>query len=69
MKRTKPIYDGNKLVTPILHQSEQSLKALAWIGRSNGQVNPGHRSKPKHKLNSFQHFDRTTQLHRIKIPT
>jgi len=53
---------------PILDQSEESLKALAQIGRSNGQVNPGRRSKSKHKLKSFQHFDRSPQCHRVKIP-
>ena len=52
----------------ILHQPEESLKAFAQIGRSNGKVNPGRRSKSEHKLKSFQHLDDTTQLHRIKIP-
>jgi len=30
--------------------------------------NPGRRSKSKHKLKPFQHFDGPTQLHRVKIP-
>jgi hypothetical protein len=51
----------------IFHQAEEPLKALAQIGRSNGQVNPGRRSKSKHKLKAFQHFDGPTQLHRVKI--
>ena len=52
----------------IFHQAEEPLKALAQIGRSNGQVDPGRRSKSKHKLEPFQHFDGPTQLHRVKIP-
>jgi hypothetical protein len=50
----------------ILHQTEEPLKALAQISRSNGQVNPGRRSKSEHKLKSFQHLDGPTQLHRVK---
>jgi hypothetical protein len=52
----------------ILHQPEESLKALAQIGHSNGQVNPSRPSKSKHKLKSFHHLDSPTQLHRVKVP-
>jgi hypothetical protein len=52
---------------PILHQPEEALKAVAQIGRSNGQVNAGRRSKSEHKLKSFQHLNGPTQLHRVKV--
>ncbi len=35
---------------PILHQPEEPLKTLAQIGRSNGEANPGRRSKSEHRL-------------------
>jgi hypothetical protein len=53
---------------PILDQAEEPLKALAQIGRSNGQVDPRRRSKSQHQLKSFQHLNGTTQCHRVKIP-
>src|SRR5215472_12993761 len=52
----------------IFHQAEEPLKALAQIGRANGQVDPSRRSKSKHQLKSFQDFDGPAQLHRVKAP-
>src|SRR4029077_7713815 len=55
-------------IPKVLYFSAIPLKALAHIGRSDGQVNPSGWSQSEHGLKCLQHFNHSTQGGWNKFP-